>query len=221
MVAALLYITAMTRGARPRAVLSGAVTALVLLVGVAAPPARAADGTGQPALTQEAPRLQAQLQAQLDSLVAKGAPGALAVVGDGRTALRLASGVARVEPRQPMRPNARFRVGSVTKTFVATVALQLVQDGRLRLDDTVERWLPGVVPNGQAITVRMLLNQRAVRLHRRPRVPAAGHAEPDEAGDAAPPRRGRHRAPPAVRGRDPLVLLQHRVHRRRARDREG
>ncbi|MGE5763870.1 MAG: hypothetical protein ACM3ZF_08365 [Mycobacterium leprae] len=95
----------MTRRARPRAVLSGAVTALVLLVGVAALPARASDGTGQPAPTQEARQLQAQLQAQLDSLVAKGVPGALAVVGDGRTTLRLASGAARVEPRQPMRPN--------------------------------------------------------------------------------------------------------------------
>ena len=53
---------------------------------------------------------------------------------------------------------ARFRAGSITKTFVATVVLQLVDEGRLRLDDTVERWLPGVVPDGDRITVRQLLN---------------------------------------------------------------
>ena len=51
----------------------------------------------------------------------------------------------------------RYRAGSITKTFVATVALQLVGEGRLRLTDTVERWLPGVVPQGNAITVRDLL----------------------------------------------------------------
>jgi D-alanyl-D-alanine carboxypeptidase len=49
-------------------------------------------------------------------------------------------------------------VGSITKTFTATVVLQLVGDGRLRLDDPVEAWLPGVVPDGHRITVRHLLN---------------------------------------------------------------
>ena len=57
-----------------------------------------------------------------------------------------------------MRAGDRFRVGSVTKTFVATVVLQLVGEGRLGLEDSVERWLPGVVPNGAGITVRQLLN---------------------------------------------------------------
>jgi D-alanyl-D-alanine carboxypeptidase len=57
-----------------------------------------------------------------------------------------------------MRARDRFRVASVTKTFVATVVLQLVGEGRLGLGDTVERWLPGLVPNGEHITVRELLN---------------------------------------------------------------
>jgi D-alanyl-D-alanine carboxypeptidase len=52
----------------------------------------------------------------------------------------------------------RFRVGSLTKSFVSTVILRLVGEGALTLDDTVEHWLPGQVPNGQAITIRMLLN---------------------------------------------------------------
>jgi D-alanyl-D-alanine carboxypeptidase len=66
--------------------------------------------------------------------------------------------LARLEPRQQLTSAARYRVGSVTKTFISTVALQLVGEGRLRLDDTVERWLPGLVPNGEAITLRMLFN---------------------------------------------------------------
>ena len=57
-----------------------------------------------------------------------------------------------------MRTTDRFRVGSVTKTFVATVVLQLVAEGKLGLDDTVESRLPRTIPNGKWITVRQLLN---------------------------------------------------------------
>lgn len=57
-----------------------------------------------------------------------------------------------------MRPNQRFRIGSVTKTFVAALVLQLTEEGSLRLDDPVERWLPGLVPRGASITVRQLLS---------------------------------------------------------------
>ena len=69
-----------------------------------------------------------------------------------------ASGVADLRTARPMRPNDRFRAGSLTKPFVATVVLQLVAEGRLSLSDTVERWLPGILPYGDQITVRQLLN---------------------------------------------------------------
>jgi D-alanyl-D-alanine carboxypeptidase len=46
----------------------------------------------------------------------------------------------------------------VTKSFVATVVLQLVGQGRLGLDDRLQRWLPGAVPGGERITIRQLLN---------------------------------------------------------------
>jgi D-alanyl-D-alanine carboxypeptidase len=53
------------------------------------------------------------------------------------------------------------RIGSTTKTFVATVLLQLVGEGRLSLDDTVDQWLPGVVRghgnDGRRVTLRQLL----------------------------------------------------------------
>jgi D-alanyl-D-alanine carboxypeptidase len=61
------------------------------------------------------------------------------------------------------RPNAdeRFRIGSVTKTFTAAIVLQLAAEERLRLGDTLERYLPGVVPQGDKITIRRLLNHRS------------------------------------------------------------
>jgi D-alanyl-D-alanine carboxypeptidase len=124
------------------------VLALAAAVGAtagAAPPARAA-----------AP--QPELQRALDALVAAGVPGAVALVRERGRTIRLTSGYANLKPRTPMRAGDRFRVGSVTKPFVATVVLQLVGERRLALEDTVERWLPGVVPNGGRITVRQLLN---------------------------------------------------------------
>ncbi len=56
-----------------------------------------------------------------------------------------------------MLPADRFRVGSITKSFIATVMLQLVGGGKLKLDDSLDRWLPGLVPDGRSITVRELL----------------------------------------------------------------
>ncbi|MEN3356168.1 MAG: D-alanyl-D-alanine carboxypeptidase [Mycobacteriales bacterium] len=109
-----------------------------------------------PAATAAAENL--RLQALLDELVANGASGALAVVGDGRQIWYQSSGVARQSPPSSLTTAARFRAGGVTKTFIATVTLQLVAEGRLRLTDPVERWLPGLVPGGDAITLRMLLN---------------------------------------------------------------
>ncbi|EXU62386.1 beta-lactamase [Streptomyces sp. PRh5] len=51
-----------------------------------------------------------------------------------------------------------FRMGSNTKTLVATLILQLVAEHQVNLTDSVESWLPGLVPGGGAITLRMLLN---------------------------------------------------------------
>ena len=98
------------------------------------------------------------LQERLDDVVAAGAVGALAVVRDGHRGWRGNSGVAELGTTRAVPVHGRFRIGSITKTFVATVVLQLVGEGRLRLDDPVEKWLPGVVPDGDRITVRQLLN---------------------------------------------------------------
>lgn len=99
-----------------------------------------------------------ELQERLDEAVAAGAFGALVEVRDKDGVRRATSGVAELGTTRPVPPRSRFRIGSITKTLLATVVLQLVDEGRLGLDDPVETWLPGVVPNGHEITVRHLLN---------------------------------------------------------------
>ena len=61
----------------------------------------------------------------------------------------------------PPAASQRFRIGSVTKTFTATLVLQLVDQNRISLDDPVGRYLPGVIPAGGKITIRELLQHRS------------------------------------------------------------
>src|SRR5439155_13633784 len=89
------------------------------------------------------------LATSLEPVVAGGVPGAFVVVRDGDRTQSAA--VGKIDPE------ARFRIGSVTKTFVATLALQL----GLPLDGTVSNWLPGLLPDDDRITVRDLLAHRS------------------------------------------------------------
>jgi D-alanyl-D-alanine carboxypeptidase len=98
------------------------------------------------------------LEQALDKLVADGVPGAIALERQGAREWHAASGVADLKTKEPIDAIDRFRIGSITKGVVSTVVLQLVAERRLTLDDSVEQWLPGVVPNGGAITVRQLMN---------------------------------------------------------------
>ncbi|MDG4762720.1 serine hydrolase [Solwaraspora sp. WMMD406] len=102
----------------------------------------------------------AQLREALAAVPEAGVPGALAAVRDGRHEWRDAAGQAYLTTPRPMRPQMRHRVGSITKSFVATTVLQLVDEGRLDLDDPIGQWLPETVPGevGEQVTVRMLLN---------------------------------------------------------------
>lgn len=94
----------------------------------------------------------------LDALIKAGVTGAIARVDDGRRVRTVARGDAVLDPRTPIDAGGGFRVASITKSFVATIILQLVGERRMRLSDSVEQWLPGVVPGGANITVRQLLN---------------------------------------------------------------
>lgn len=102
------------------------------------------------------------LQSAADTLVDDGFPGATLFARVGEEWWSLASGEADVATGRPARPGDRVRIASNTKSFTATVILQLVGEGELSLDDSVERWLPGVVAgngnDGSKVTVRQLLN---------------------------------------------------------------
>lgn len=104
----------------------------------------------------------ASVQRAADDLVDFGVTGVQARVtdadGDSRT---VTSGVADLDTGEPVSPEGYLRAGSVTKTFVSAVVLQLVAEERLSLEDPVERWLPGLLDgpglDGREITVRHLL----------------------------------------------------------------
>ena len=107
-----------------------------------------------------------ELQQLLDRLVAAGAPGAAGWVRNERGSHGAASGLANRRTRQPMRPELRFRAGSMTKSLVAAVVLRLAAEGRLSLADPLERWLPGTLPYGDRVSLRQLLNHTGGVPHR-------------------------------------------------------
>ncbi|WP_232027498.1 serine hydrolase domain-containing protein [Streptomyces lincolnensis] len=98
----------------------------------------------------------------VEAAVKDGVPGVTLTAKDGRTVWSTTAGVGDLRSGKSRSADDRYRVGSITKTFVATVLLQLEAEGRLSLDDSVDEWLPGLVRgnghDGRAITLRRLLN---------------------------------------------------------------
>jgi D-alanyl-D-alanine carboxypeptidase len=118
----------------------------VLLLGVSAAPA-----------AKPKPK-RANLGSVARELVKSGAPGAIVYV---RTPTGARAGVAGYADRSAhisMRASDRYRIASVSKAFVSVLILQLEAAGKLDIDDPVGKYLPGVVPNGGAITLRELMN---------------------------------------------------------------
>ncbi len=134
-----------------------AATAVALTVALAGPavaatPARASSGTAGHDATRRA----------VEATVEAGVPGVTVTARTGHGTWSATAGVGNIETGKPRSVRDHYRVGSITKTFVATVLLQLEAEGRLSLDDTVEKWLPGLVHgnghDGSRITLRQLLN---------------------------------------------------------------
>jgi D-alanyl-D-alanine carboxypeptidase len=101
------------------------------------------------------------LQKELDSLVTgqfRVAPGAAAYVSGPHGTWQGSAGMADVAQHVAMTANVPSRVGSVSKLWTAVVVMKLAEQGKLKLNDTVERWLPGAFPYGKRITIRELLN---------------------------------------------------------------
>ncbi|WP_051217504.1 serine hydrolase domain-containing protein [Paenibacillus assamensis] len=105
---------------------------------------------------------QAAIKKLMDGAIKQGVPGMIIQTQHDGVKWEYATGKSSIVANDKMQPNFHFRIGSITKTFTATVVLQLVGEGKLSLDDSIEKWLPGVVQgNGydsNKITVRQLLN---------------------------------------------------------------
>lgn len=131
-----------------------AAAAFVVPTSAAALPTQTAGGSSSGGLDR------GELRTALAAVPEAGVPGVLAAVRDGRHDWRGSAGQAFLTSPRPMQPQLRHRIGSITKTFVATTVLQLVDEGRLGLDDPIGELLPEIVPGerGAEVTVRMLLN---------------------------------------------------------------
>lgn len=112
--------------------------------------------------------LAATLQADVDEHRLHGVVGVVAQINDEAGVVRARAGESTLGSGTPVEFDTRFRMGSNTKTFVAVVVLQLVEEGTLSLEDSVEKWLPGVVSgngnDGSKVNIRQLL-QHTSGLH--------------------------------------------------------
>jgi CubicO group peptidase (beta-lactamase class C family) len=86
-------------------------------------------------------------------------PGAsLLVLKDGKALVRRDYGKANLETGEDATPATNYRLASVSKQFTAAAILLLAEDGKLRLDDPIRRWLPTLPASTQAVTLRQLLD---------------------------------------------------------------
>jgi D-alanyl-D-alanine carboxypeptidase len=130
----------------PMHVITTLLTTAVVITACASPPAPSA-----------AARLDAAIgQAMADASI----PGAIVGVWSPAEDYVRAFGVADTATHVEMRPDLYSRIGSVTKTFTVTAMLQLVDQGKLQLDDPISKYVDGV-PSGDRITLRELAQMRS------------------------------------------------------------
>lgn len=136
--------------------------ALLAIVGLMLSACATTPALATPAKTPSPTKFNQQLQTQLEAKMKEmRVPGAIIFVQSARTGSWTVNlGTSNLATKAPMDPALHFRIGSITKTFTGTVILQLVDEGKLRLDDPVARYEPQV-PNGAHITIRELLNMRS------------------------------------------------------------
>lgn len=121
-------------------------------------------GLAGPAAAQQ----ERALQKQLDKFILdEGIPGGVLLVAkEGQPPVTVASGVAVVDPERKMRTGDRFYTASIGKMMTAVVVLQLVEEGRIKLDDPGAKHLSGLpgierIPNAREATIRQMLNHSA------------------------------------------------------------
>ena len=154
---------------RRRGVLLGAAgalpAALLASAGVAGAGGAVSGLPGRPGATTGAAGLKpidpGALQAQVATTARElGVPGALVLLRTPQGEYTVTYGTTELGTTRPPRADTHFRIASVTKTMTAAVILQLAQEGKLRLDQAVARYVPGV-PNGDGITLAQLLEMRS------------------------------------------------------------
>lgn len=144
----------LTVGATLIAALAAGVVPATTAYAAPAAPAPAAARATTPAPDMEG------VTAALNAAMAQGAPGAMARFTGPEGVQTRTVGVRDRDSGAAMDTRARFRIGSVSKTFSSVVLLQLVDEKRLELDAPVNRYLPGLLPDDR-ITVRHLLTHRS------------------------------------------------------------
>jgi D-alanyl-D-alanine carboxypeptidase len=105
----------------------------------------------------------AKLDQFFDRLAEKNkAMGSLVIAKDGKVQYTRAIGYSQISgtEKKPLTAANRFRIGSITKMFTATMILQLVEEGKLKLTDTLDKFLPQV-PNAKKITIVQILSHRS------------------------------------------------------------
>ena len=124
------------------------------------------DTAGAPATTEPTAeartieQAEAAAQSMMD-LYAESMTGVVVTVRVGEQTATITAGLADTKAERPMKADTRLQMASNTKMLVATLVMQQVEAGEIALDDTVEHWLPGLVPDGDLITVDMLLSHRS------------------------------------------------------------
>lgn len=114
-----------------------------------------------PQASAASPRDAALTRSIRRALATTAAPGAIVGVWQpGRAPYVRSFGVRDTATRRPMRDDLYMRIGSVTKTFTVTALLQLVDEGRVALDDPIAKYVPGVI-SGDTITLRQLATMRS------------------------------------------------------------
>ncbi|WP_433198891.1 serine hydrolase domain-containing protein [Nocardia sp. CA-107356] len=136
-----------------------------MAVGVVALLAGCANASDGPVVVSDN-RIRA-VQGDIDRMVESGVTGMIATLTENGKTVTLTSGVADRDTRAPIpaEPPQQVRIGSISKTFTSAVVLQLVAEGKIRLDEPVDTYLPGLLRgagiDGRVITVRQILRHQS------------------------------------------------------------
>ncbi|MFD7070179.1 serine hydrolase domain-containing protein [Streptomyces sp. NPDC059913] len=168
----------MTTARRPGKIAAIAGAAALALLTTACEDAAKSAAPGKS--TRSAPASDAAVQRSIDEAVEQGIPGVQVVFSGPGGSRVLRAGTGDTATGEPIPDDARVRIGSNTKAFLAAVVMQLVDEGRVDLDGSVGHYLPGVVEgkgiDGDRITVRDLLQHTSGLTD----YVAAGKARPED-----------------------------------------